>query len=302
MLLLLNSAFLQAADTPGRVLQLDQGRSYGLVVGDLIQHHYVVEVDDAYALTQSSLPVAGELSYWLELRDVQFSSTQRGDKNLYRLDLTYQTFYAPLDVRMLEIPAIQLDFSNEEKNKFSITLDKWSFTMSPIKEINPGGVGNENDASSFMKKAVAPRAIPLRPAFDDMLLYGALLLLTSVILLTISGWLPSLNRSPFIRAQKKIRQRRKASNGDALQTSQACLQAVHEAINQRAGQTVFASQLDLFLYQQPQFASLRKPLTQFFQQSQDCFFLDKPVSPDIIDDCVKLCGQLANADKVSTKS
>lgn len=301
IVLFMAQSVAQATEPVGRIVQQDLGRSYGLMVGELIQHNYVIEVNEDYALNQSSLPVAGDLSYWLTLRDVQLSSTHRGDSLLYRLDLTYQTFYAPLDVRMLEIPAIALDFSTEDQQKFNITLAKWPFTMSPIKEISISGVGTENDTSTFMKAAVAPRFIPLSHFTQSLFVYGGLFLITAIILLIMNGWLPSISSSPFITARKKIKKHRQ-HDSDPLQNSQACLQAVHEAINKRAGYIVFASQLARFLTDHPQFSSLQAPLTDFFQQSRDCFFLDKPVRTEIFDDCIRLCTKLANADKVSLSS
>lgn len=283
------------------VLQQDRGRDYGLMVGELIHHHYIIAVDSDYTLTPSSLPAEGELSYWLDLNAVNFSSTEKGNKTLYRLNLSYQTFYAPLDVRALTIPAIELDFANTEKNRVSLTLDDWTFTMSPIKEITPSGVGNDTGIESFMKASIKPRLIRLQQIEDRLVFITILVIICVLSYIAVSGWIPHLNRSPFIQARQRIKQLR---HHDLNQQEyyQVCLQAMHQAINQRAGQTIFMGRLDYFLDTHPAFSTLEKPLREFFTHSQESFFFDQPPKPSYIPDCIKLCSQLADVDKVSTTS
>ena len=302
VLLLLSSLIpLQADESLGRILQQDLGRSYGLVVGDLIEHHYIIEIDKSYSLTQSSLPATGDINYWLTLRNIQIHTTERNEHILYRLDLTYQTFYAPLDVRELTIPSIQLDFSNVDNKTFSLDIANWSFTMSPIKEITPRGVGTESKINRFMKASIPPSPISLSPLKNALWLYTGLLFCSILLFLIISGWISGLSRSPFIKARKTIRKLAKTSD-PSQQLNQHCLQALHKAINQRAGHTVFSHQLAQFLHDNPQFAALHESLKQFYQHSQDCFFLGKATEPKLIEKCAKLCQQLADADKVSTSS
>lgn len=280
-----------------RILQQDQGRSYGVMVGDMIHHRFVVEVKPPYSIIQSSLPQSGELNYWLELRDVAVSTKESDDRTLYLIDLKYQTFYAPLDVRTLTIPGITLDFSAGEQ-RFQLHLPDWQFTMSPIKEITPGGVGNNNNAAAFMKAAIAPKTFSLDELNQRLGLLAAATSMVVIALLWLNGLLPKLGQSPFIGAARQIRRikrRRHTAREDYL----ACLQSVHQAINQRAQTTVFAGQLDDFLAQFPQFSSLRDELTMFFRQSRDAFFMDKQPDPILINDCLDLCREMAAADKVT---
>ncbi len=292
-----HSVWAQEQIAPATLLQQDQGRSYGIMVGDMIHHRFLVEVKAPFSVIQSSLPQAGELTYWLELRDVSVSSKESDDTTLYLIDLKYQTFYAPLDVRSLNIPAITLDFSAGEQ-RAQLRLPDWDFTMSPIKEITPSGVGNENDVAAFMKAAIAPRNHALGELKQRAIVLTLAAAVTVILLLWINGLLPKLGQSPFTYAAKQIRRRKRGglkSNDDYL----ACLQAVHQAINRRARTTVFASQLDDFLIQFPQFGGLRQELSHFFQQSRAAFFLDMQPGESLIQDCLNLCRQMAAADKVS---
>jgi mxaA protein len=294
---LLTPLTVLAADTPARILQQDQGRNYGVMVGDMIQHRFIVEVQAPYSLIQSSIPQPGDLSYWLELMDIDVSTKESDEKILYLIELNYQTFYAPLDVRSLNIPAIPLDFSADER-RFQLRLPDWEFTMSPIKEIVPRGVGNDNDVAAFMKAAIAPRSFSLADTNERLLYITVATLLTLIALLWLSGLLPKLGRSPFVLAAREIRRIKRGgiqSTDDYL----ACLQAVHKAINHRAEATVFSGQLDHFIENYPQFSSLKAELSTFFDRSRDAFFMDKRPDHSVINDCLTLCRQLAAADKVS---
>lgn len=296
---LLGSTSLMADETesPAKILQQDQGRSYGVMVGDMIHHRFLLEVKSPYSIIQSSLPQPGDLSYWLELRDITVTTREADDKTLYLMDLTYQTFYAPLDVRTLTIPAIPLDFSAGEQ-RFQLRLPKWNFSMSPIKEITPQGVGHDNEVEAFMKPAIAPRTFSLTKLNQRSLMLALASIAMLLLLLWLQGMLPQLGLSPFARAAREIRRIQRGgilSNDDYL----ACIQAVHKAINKRAGGTVFVSQLDQFINKFPQFSGLKSELARFFEHSRDAFFMDKRPEDVIVSKCLTLCRQLAAADKVS---
>ncbi|WP_273151624.1 hypothetical protein [Methylophaga thiooxydans] len=305
LFLLLTSMFWQPAfaeeSTAIKILQQDRGRDYGLMVGELIHHHYIISTDSDYTLTTASLPIEGELNYWLDLHSVELKSTEKQNRTIYRLSLVYQSFYAPLDVRVLTIPAITLDFITSQEQRVSLTLDEWAFTMSPIKEITPSGVGNGDGVDHFMKPSIQPHRLKLKPIETRLIILSSLLLLCLLFYVALSGWLPRLNRSPFLQAKRQIKA---LSKQDLKQTEhyQACLQALHQAINQRAGQTIFFSRLDTFLNTHPAFQTLDKPLRNFFTLSEASFFFAAPPEPSYIKDCIRLCHQLADADKVSLKS
>ena len=76
------------------------------------------------------------------------------------------------------------------------------------------------------------------------------------------------------------------------------MQAMHDALNARAKQTLFASQIDDFIHRHPQFNKSRGQIEDFFQQSRSVFFFDKEAKPTILMDCIRLCDRLAAADKV----
>lgn len=296
-----HTLFAENTAPSAQIIQLDQGRDYGILVGDVIHHHYLIKVNSNYSLSLSSLPVKGELNYWLDLNNVKFASKQQGDKTLYRLTLSYQTFYAPLDVRRLIIPSQELVFSNDNNERVSLALPDWSFTMSPIKEITPSGVGNEDATAGFMKADISPFLLDTAHYKTPMLIYAVLASVSILLLTYFSGWLPLSNASPFTKAKRQLKpylRRRELSQDDI----EAALQACHDAFNQRAKHTVFASQINAFLIEHPQFCSHKQAIEAFFEQSRQVFFFAQKADSQRVKDCYQLCKQLSAADKVSLTS
>ncbi|SFK65905.1 hypothetical protein [Methylophaga sulfidovorans] len=282
---------------PGQIIKMDQGRSYGLMVGDIIEHQYLIAIDTDYSLSPSSLPVEGELTYWLDLNSVNMSSEQRGGKTLYHLTLRYQTFYAPLDVRALLIPDQQLVFTDSSNQRFEITLPEWHFTMSPIKEVVSSGIGNDDGSNGFMKADIAPRTHSLSRYQTPIIIYAGLLILCLLIWSALTGLLPKFNTSPFHVAKRHIKRIRRQKNMTSEQVQRG-MQAMHDAFNARASHTVFAAQIDDFIKQYPQFNACRTQIEDFFQQSRNVFFFDEEPKPNLLTDCIRLCDRLAAADKV----
>lgn len=298
-LLLLAAACHAELSAPGQLIKIDQGRSYGLVVGDMIEHHYLIAIDHEYSLSPSSLPVEGELTYWLDLNSVIMRSKRQGAKQIYHLTLRYQTFYAPLDVRTLTTPKQELVFTDNSNQRFDITLPEWHFLMSPIKEITASGVGRSDGSDAFMKADIAPRKQSLSRYQSPIIIYGSLSLLALLIWSALAGLLPKFNTSPFHKSKRQIKRIRRQKNITPEQVQQG-MQAMHDALNVRAKQTVFAAQIDDFIQQHPQFNESREQIEDFFQESRNVFFFDKEPKPTILMDCIRLCDRLAAADKVVT--
>ncbi len=279
------------------MLLRDSGRSFGIMVGDTLAHRYVIKCDADSGLIESSLPVTGELNYWLSLVNVDVEHIGDEDHCLYNLELVYQTFYAPLDVRVLEIPAINLQFEDLQQQKATIEIPAWTFTMSPIKQIQPSGVGGDHAATSFMQKSISPSPMSTFKDKQLQIISLCLLVLSFLILSWLFGWISLGQGSPFLKAKKRIKQHLSISGVDQAGLQQ-CFLFIHEAFNQRAGYTLFESNLDVFFEQQPQLDSLRAEVEAFYQQSQASFFFNVELNVELINKAQLLCQRLAMADKV----
>ena len=265
------------------------GRDFGILVGDVISHQYTIITPKSFSLNSSSLPSEGKLNYWLELNKVTSSVSSNDQTNRYTLSFDYQTFYAPLDVHHLVIPAIELSFSKDKKIS-TLTIPAWSFISSPLKELTPSG----GDTSDFMQVDIAPEKIDLASKRYSIYVLIALFALLFLLWLYLAGHIALWSNSPFHVARHQINKLNKQSSD----TSVAAIQALHCAFNNRAGHIVFTHQLDLFLEQQAQFDVLSTEINDFFQLSDQIIFMGHHADESIHLYLITLCRQLAAVDKV----
>lgn len=271
------------AEVPSGVIQESFGRDFGIVTGDQITHEFIVQLPAGYQFSESSLPVPGDLNYWLALNDVAVETiNSHPDRQLYRLTFDYQTFYAPLDVRALKIPALSLRAHLNGDKSINITLPDWSFTMSPLKQIAPRGVGTSETSSAFMKATLAPQNAPTQQLQHTVITLGSLVAALTVCWAFLQGWIWRRQQSAFQRAYHQVKQLA-AQKETNLSTYSASFQAIHEAFNRVAGKVLFAHQVPEFLVSHPAFCRYEEEINDFFQQSDKLLFREDAAElPDLI--------------------
>src|SRR5690554_6205924 len=182
------------------VIEQSLGRDFGILVGDLINHYYIVQVPADYTLTPASMPPTGSLDYWLELLETEYELlSETSQLRRYRLHFTFQTFYAPLDVRALTIPSLTVRFTADD-NAHQIIIPAWGFTMSPIKEIVPRGVASDSTQNAFMKADLSPTTISTADLKQQIWILAFSLIILVTFWLSLKGYLFSFTRSPFQQA------------------------------------------------------------------------------------------------------
>ncbi len=87
-------------------------RAFGYFVGDVIERTFEIDTDRGDEIVDASLPHAGPLTYWLELKSASVSSRALGDRARHTLKLAYQIFYVPVDPHKLEIPPVTISFKS----------------------------------------------------------------------------------------------------------------------------------------------------------------------------------------------
>ncbi|GJE62540.1 hypothetical protein MPOCJGCO_4673 [Methylobacterium trifolii] len=102
-----------AAQAQVRSVEVRSPRAFGYFLGDLVQAQADIVVDAGFTIQRASLPRPGPVAYWLDLRAVAVEETRQGDGNRIRLRLTYQSFYAALDARTLEMPGFAVTLASE---------------------------------------------------------------------------------------------------------------------------------------------------------------------------------------------
>jgi mxaA protein len=284
----------QAEYGEAKIIQHSSSRDFGVLVGDQIKHHYIIEVPEKFSLSLSSLPAKGDINYWLKIVSVKYDVLAvKNNYKRYQLDIVFQTFYAPLDVRVLYIPAMPISFYHADR-EINITLPKWSFIMSPLKESSAAG----GEARSFMKPDLAVKAIDTKALKLQIYALALLVLLMSLVWLMLTGRLFNTVRSPFQQAAKQIRVLQR--NLDETHIEQA-FNAVHQAFNQQAGHAVFSHQIDVFTTNFPEFNSNKKQITDFYQLSIDVLYGQKQACTDHMQQLLDLCRVMAKSEKLALK-
>ena len=200
LMALMAVAVMSAAGAMARApaLSLSDTRPFGYFIGDAINREVMLRVGPGDALDTASLPRPGPLNYWLELSSVDLSSSTEGDDTLYRLSLTYQTFYAPLDTRRLTIPPFKLKLIGATDAE--ITVPEFGFVMSPIRQLFADKGQSSDTATKLRPDDPAQRLVTGRER-TLMLVSGLATFAALVALAWHNAWWPFRRRParPFTR-------------------------------------------------------------------------------------------------------
>ncbi len=300
LMLLMFTCPIHANPVRTGIVEQSLGRDFGILAGDIIEHYYVVQVPADYSLTPASLPPDGELDYWLELLNSDYALiAENAQMRRYRLHFTFQTFYAPLDVRALVIPSFTIRFNADDK-AHPVVIPAWGFTMSPLKEIAPRGVASDSTQNAFMKADLRPITVPTDDLQEQIWILATGFIILVLFWLSLKGYLFAFTRSPFQQAYHQVKKLRKYHAEKSAFTQ--ALQAVHQAFNRRAKQALFAHQTDDFVLQHPELLAYKEEIDNFFQSSAETLYSEqKKASPSDFDQLLILCRQLAGAEKLALK-
>jgi mxaA protein len=202
----------------------------------------------------------------------------RDGNRLWRLSLTYQTFYAALDVRRLDIPAFTVTFASEaarSTTSAAAEVPSWPILVSPLREVQPPPVA---DPTEYMRpESPVPRRDP-GPARALAWAFAALGLAGLALLARDRAWWP-LHRRParaFAAAARQVR-RLSARSGDESAYRDALL-ALHRGLDRTDGRRVMGEDLPAFLARHPAYGALAQPLDRFFAASRAAFFGRDPAA------------------------
>lgn len=232
---------------------------FGYGVGSVIRHQVELFVPTPWQLDIAQLPTKGQLNRWLEIRDFAYEQRRENGGIRYRLRIDYQIFPSLQQALALEIPSVSLSLTTSTGKRQAVSIPAWSFTTNPLIP------AQWSDAQVEVRPLWQPQAIDLFPHWQRLAAISAGLLSVGLILSWRHYRLPS-QRLPFARALPKIR--RAVRKGE----TEAALRAFHQALNETAGQALFAGQLAEFLARKPAFAPLKQELQQFFEKSQRFFY------------------------------
>jgi mxaA protein len=242
----------------------DEPRAFGYTVGDVVTRRIALQVPAGLKLDEDSLPRAGTRGRALELQRVVLHTSLGGAPDELQLD--YQVFLAPREVRVLEMPPIELRFDGVPRPQ-TLRIDAWPVTVAPLAPVEASpreGLGEMRpDREPPPLDTGATRARLALEAGAALLLLGYLAHVYLVL-----PW-AAQRRRPFGRAWKLLGAL--PVQPDATQR-RAAFERVHAALNETAGEVLFEPGLERFVMLRPRFAPLRDDLVRFFTDSRSEFF------------------------------
>ncbi len=270
-LLLALAALPAAAQIRG--VELRTPRAFGYFLGDLVLVQAEIRLDPGFTLQRPSLPKPGPVAYWLDLRAIAADEQRAADgSTLVRLHLTYQTFYAALDTRTLEVPGFSVVVESRGSDGLTSAvapIPGWKLGVSALREVQPE---RHDDAAEYLRPdGRTPRLDP-QPAAATALGLTALAALAGLVLARDRAWWIFGRRRgrPFARARKALRQARPRAQGEALYRE--ALLALHRGLDETNGARLLADDLPGFLARHPAFRAQAAALATFFAASRLVFF------------------------------
>lgn len=255
-----------------RDFQLQTPRPFGYSIGDTIRHRILIKTRAGMALERNSLPALSRLNRWLQLNDVSVTEQDGSDGKRYQIELLYQQFYAPLEVKELSIPGFTLRFQQHGQT-LEQPVAAWTFTVAPLREL----VVRQDQHGEYMRPDQAPLMLDDSAIVRRLYVALALALGIALRLAWLYGYLPGLpRRSVFKRAQRQLQ---------TLGLSQLpqVLGALHAAFNGLHGKPVFLHKLTEFYQSHPEYRSIADELAWFFDYSNRYFFGDASTMPQEYD-------------------
>ncbi|MDO8844975.1 hypothetical protein [Methylicorpusculum sp.] len=255
------------------IVELEAPRAYGYSLGDKITLKTHIKTPLFYQLETGFLPNPGPLNDWLKLDSVELLDAQSGFD--YALALTYQVFKSVDSATELTIPALPIRFSHTGTSETE-HIPAWTFGYSPLLP--------KSKADAQIQPEPELSAVLISP--DQHALRLTLLWTCAAIILLYIVWfygkIPFLERysGAFGQACRDLKKLKKLP--PSQETSQKAMQCFHRALNQLAGETVFAAQLPEFFNRFPQFKPLQDRTGIFFQASERLFFSSHPDTKTMI--------------------
>ncbi|MEO6023936.1 MAG: hypothetical protein ABIP64_12615 [Burkholderiales bacterium] len=254
------------------LVSVQNPRPFGYVIGDTLVQQIGIKLDCGASLDEKSLPKIGRINAWLELRSVEISGNNALSDGQYGLKLTYQLLNSPVKIKTLELPAQKFLF-NHSGMVSEAKIAEWPLTLAPI---TPEEV-LARDGLEALRPDLPPSGIDTTGYRSRVLAYAAVL--AAIVLYWVYRFfgIPFLasRRRPFTLAYREITKLKELPAESSFTQAMALL---HQAVNQTAGKSLFAENIDQFLANHPSRDRLAPLMQQFFALSRQEFFASGVVS------------------------
>ena len=260
---------------------VEQPRSFGYVVGDLLTQRVLLELNGG-AFEPAALPRPERVSAWLERRAPRVESTSDGRR---WLAVEYQVVNAPQALTLIHVPAWEL---RAKSGSEVLRIGDWPVSVSPLTPLTPRSAFAKGDLEDLRPDRPAP-SIAAEPIRRAIVIWSSASILTLAIWL---GWWLWRNwrasgTQPFASALREIRR--------AGEDAPEAWQALHRAFDRTAGRVTQMATLPNLFQRAPHLAPMRPKIEQFFQQSGERFFGTGPPQDGL--SVRALCAELRRIEK-----
>ena len=243
-------------------------RSFGYVIGDMIEHVVSLGLDSGFELDPASVPVPGRVSRWLSLNEAVHEG-ESGDDGTSRhtIRLRFQVVNAAQSVIGAGTPPMSLRIVGPEDD-FPVVIPAWGFTISPIVTPEERPSGRLPD----LRPAHPPGPVPTTARMVRVAALGvlALALIALIARAHLAGRFGRRTRGHFDRAYGRIQRRARIPETPGAYAD--ALVEMHAAFNATAGRAVFEHDLGRFFIEHPRFEPLRAPIATLFAESGALFY------------------------------
>lgn len=224
-------------------------RDHGYTMGDMLHIHAELPLRAGEKLDEDSLPLVGRAKPWLDLQSLKW---QHRDEKLV-LDFTWQLFATVEIAQALKTPEIVLKTAGAKPR--ALVVPPQSFYYSPVLPYPLKDVKKRANLPPFK----FDERTPLTGMLVCLLLATALL----IFWLWLKDRLPGL---PF-RPGSMTRLARQFSHQPTEVLELSHLRAIHAALNQAAGQSLYPHSLDTLFTNAPYLKAEEPMIRAFFTQS-----------------------------------
>lgn len=264
---LLVSAPTQAEVARARVISVANPLlSNGIQIGDVMDRKIVIETDKTYQVSATALPMKGLNRNGIELVNIQTKTTHLGMKSHHEIALRYQVFASAPAPAIMQLPTENFVLSGGPQ-ALSVKLPAWRFWFSPLV------VADLKTAKNNMQPQYRPSLIDSSKHQSWLTIFVGMFVAGLIGMIYINAdrsWLPFMGGA-FAKAHRRLK-RLSGVEGE----EKAALKYLHEAFNQIHGRNLFASDIDVFIIENPTFSSLKKEIADFFQRSGKALFSTPP--------------------------
>jgi mxaA protein len=262
-LLIVAAARAHADEIPAAPIQpIVSLRDSGYLLGDLVEEHVELALPQGFSLDADSLPLPGRVAPWLEVRSARVDADRQG-RDRVGFTVIYQIFAEVEQASRVPLPPFTLRLRDGTQVK-TVTVPEKSFLLSPA--LPPALTDEDRE----LKPSPPPQALPTGRIVAGLVLGLAATLACAAYLLWAYDRLPFLPRAPgpFARAWRRWRRRRATSDAER----EVLLRDWHAALNNAAGETLYASTLPCLFTRAPYLEPLRQRIEEVFARSWTSFY------------------------------